>query len=242
MKIFNQVSSFMFGMECLGCGATSEVLDPWLCPKCRTALRGEAMKSSFPSPDVICLYPMRGITRRMVHALKYKSLPGVASYLVKRSSAVDGGDVAQALSLYPKPFFFVPVPLHPARLRERGYNQAEKIAAAFAVVAGGVVARWLSRTRFVVSQTKLSKEEREWNVAGAFVARLPRKKPSRGTVFIVDDVFTTGATTSACMAALEGKIGLEVKVCTLLYEEPVSAAMDFVADNQVEWDVIEKHR
>ena len=95
-----------------------------------------------------------------------------------------------------QPLYFVPVPLHRARYRERGYNQAELLAAALAVATGGKVCRLLKRKTFVVSQTKLSKEEREMNVAGAFVAKFPRKMPTRGTVVVVDDVFTTGATTS----------------------------------------------
>ncbi|MCQ2062598.1 MAG: ComF family protein [Fibrobacter sp.] len=236
MQIFKRVSDFVFGMECLGCGSSSESLDPWLCPSCRAKLLQEAKFAAFPRDDVVCLFPMRGITRKLVHALKYKNLSGVASYLVNRSSLVNGGEASIALGVYQKPFYFVPVPLHPSRYRERGYNQAEKIAAALANATGGMVCRWLSRTSFRVSQTKLSKEMREWNVAGAFVPRFIRQKPKVGTVFVVDDVFTTGATTGACMAALEEAVGLNVRVCTLLYEEPVTAIMDFVADNQVEWD------
>lgn len=236
MGVLKRVSDFVFGMECLGCGSTSEALDPWLCPACRSQLMQEAKCAAFPRDDVVCLFPMRGITRKLVHALKYKNLSGVASYLVRRSSAVGGGEAAIAMGVYQKPFYFVPVPLHPSRFRERGYNQAEKIAAALATVLGGKVCRWLYRTSFKVSQTKLSKEMREWNVAGAFAPRFVRQKPKVGTVFVVDDVFTTGATTAACMAALEESFGLNVRVCTLLYEEPVTAVMDFVADNRVEWD------
>ena len=237
MEIISRCSNFLFGMECLGCGSVSERLDPWLCPACRAELARESLAPSFPNPDAMCLFPMRPLTRRLVHALKYRSLPGMASYLVKHSSAVNGGEVAQSLSMYARPFFFVPVPLHPSRFRERGYNQAQKIAAAFAACTGGRVCSWLSRRNFRVSQTKLSKKEREWNVAGAFEARLPRSLPGRGTVFVVDDVFTTGATTSACLSALGREFPLDTKVCTLLYDEPATAVMDFVADCRAGWDV-----
>lgn len=223
-------------MECLGCGRMSDRLDPWLCPDCRGELGKMSMECSFPGPDSMCLFPMRPLTRRLVHALKYRSLPGMASYMVKRSSAVAGGEIAQTLSLMAKPFYFVPVPLHGSRMRERGYNQAERIAAALATAAGGRVCRWLARSSFRVSQTKLSREEREVNVAGAFVSKLPRNQPNRGTVVVVDDVLTTGATTSSCMSAFGKDFPLDLKVVTLLYDEPASAAMDYAADRRVEWN------
>lgn len=88
----------------------------------------------------------------------------------------------------------------------------------------------------MVSQTKLSKEGREWNVAGAFEMVPQKKMPTCGTVLVVDDVFTTGATTSSCLGALGRDFPLPVKVCTLLYDEPATAAADFAADNRTAWD------
>ena len=102
------------------------------------------------------------------------NIPGLASYLVRRSSAVKRGMVGQELLMLAQPLYFVPVPLHHARYRERGYNQAELLAAALATATGGKVCRWLKRKTFVVSQTKLSKDEREMNVAGAFVPNFPQ--------------------------------------------------------------------
>ena len=236
MEIIRRCTNFLFGMECLGCGRASEQLDPWLCSACREELAREALAYSFPTPDSMCMFPMRPLTRRLVHSLKYRGLPGMASYLVRRSSAAKGGEIAQSMALLARPFYFVPVPLHSSRFRERGYNQAQKIAAALATCTGGRVCNWLSRTNFRVSQTKLSREERGYNVAGAFEPKLPRNMPSRGTVFVVDDVYTTGATTGACVHALRRGTELDTKVCTLLYDEPVSATMDFVADCSKEWD------
>ena len=245
MDFIRSVENFVFGAECLGCGRASESLDPWLCPDCVGELERASKVSLFPGPDVYSLYPMRPITRRLVHALKYKSVPGMATYLVQHSSARKNGAVGSELSLLPKPLYFVPVPLHRARFRERGYNQAEKIAAALAVCVGGRVCKWLRRKTFVVSQTKLSKEARERNVADAFECALPKEVPVRGTVIVVDDVFTTGATTGACLAALENAFGRGftrangpvLKVCSLLYDEPASAVADYAADCQMDWDV-----
>lgn len=236
MQWIESVERFVFGAECLGCGRASEKLDPWLCPDCVVELERESLSGVSPGPDTYSLFPMRPLTRRLVHALKYKGISGMATYLVKHSSAVAGGAVGNELALLPKPLYFVPVPLHRARLRERGYNQAEKIAAALAVVTGGKVCRWLRRKTFVVSQTKLSKEGRERNVSQAFERVVCEKLPPRGTVVVVDDVFTTGATTGACLEAFGESCPLMLKVCTLLYDEPASAVADFVADCQTEWD------
>jgi len=237
MEIIRRCTNFLFGMECLGCGQASEQLDPWLCPACREELLRESLAYSFPTADTMCMFPMRPLTRRLVHSLKYRGLSGMASYLVRRSAAVKEGEIAQTMAMLARPFYFVPVPLYSSRYRERGYNQAQKIAAALATYTGGRVCNWLSRTSFRVSQTKLSREERGYNVAGAFEPNLPKNMPSRGTVFVVDDVYTTGATTGACMHALRRGTALDTKVCTLLYDEPVSATMDFVADCSKEWDV-----
>lgn len=236
MDFVQRLSGFVFGAECLGCGSPSDRLDPWLCSDCAGELEREKKSYSHPGEDVYCLFPMRPLTRGLVHALKYKSIPGMATYLVKHSTAAGGGAIGQELALLPQPLYFVPVPLHRARYRERGYNQAERIAAALAVVAGGRVCRWLRRKTFVTSQTKLSREEREQNVMGAFEACLPGRIPSCGTVVVVDDVFTTGATTQACLDSFGRDFPLPLKVCTLLYDEPATATADFLADCRMEWD------
>lgn len=236
MGVLENFSRFVFGAECLGCGRPSESLDPWLCPTCRGELDAIAKSYRFPGSDVFCLYPMRTLTRSLIHALKYRSIPGMATYLVKHSCVSFNGAIGQEFALFPKPLYFVPVPLHPARLRERGYNQAEKIADALSLVCGGQVCRLLRRKNFVVSQTKLSREEREWNVAGAFERNPLCRVPSCGTVIVVDDVYTTGATTMSCLGALGVDFHMPVKVCTLLYDEPATAAADFAADLQAGWD------
>lgn len=236
MDIVQTFGNFVFGMECLGCGAPDVLLDPWLCPACRVELQRLSQSAMFPGEDVYCLFPMRPLTRSLIHSLKYRTIPGMATYLVRHSSAVRGAQVGLMMAMLSQPLFFVPVPLHRARYRERGYNQAEKIAAALATVTGGKVCRWLRRKKFVVSQTKLSREDRELNVAGAFEVKLPRELPRHGTVIVVDDVYTTGATTNSCLGAFGREFPLPLKVCTLLFEEPVTATADFVADCRVEWD------
>ncbi len=97
----------------------------------------------------------------------------------------------------------VPVPLHPVRRREREFNQAERLAGALARATGipleaGLVRR-VSPTR---TQALLDRRERAKNVAGVFAVRAGVRMPRRGRYVVVDDVLTTGATTSAVSLAL----------------------------------------
>ena len=107
------------------------------------------------------------------------------------------------------PDIIVPVPLHPARLRQRGYNQADLIARAVARdLAIPVAARGLSRRRRTRAQMRLGRRARLRNLSGAFVAREEFKGRR---VALVDDVVTTGATLSGCVHALleRGAVSVE---------------------------------
>ncbi len=97
-----------------------------------------------------------------------------------------------------------PIPLAPARLRERGYNQSE-------VLADGLALRWnvpvwsdvVQRQRATRTQTRLTPADRLRNVSGAFRAERSARARLRGAhVVLVDDVVTTASTLNACAAAL----------------------------------------
>src|SRR5262249_26772570 len=88
----------------------------------------------------------------------------------------------------------VPVPLHPSRLRERGFNQAERLARIMAQERHWKLdANGLLRVRPTSSQTNLPRTERAANVRGAFAPREPMRFAGKA-VLIVDDVITTSAT------------------------------------------------
>jgi ComF family protein len=96
----------------------------------------------------------------------------------------------------------VPVPLHPVKMRQRQFNQAERLARCLGRVTGlPVNGRVVRRVQFTETQTKLSRPERAANVSGAF-APAPGRGLNGERVILVDDVMTTGATTSACAKAL----------------------------------------
>jgi ComF family protein len=107
----------------------------------------------------------------------------------------------------------VPVPLHPARERERGFNQAallaELLSDAIAVPSRPV----LERTRYTTTQTAYDRAERMENLHGAF--RLRKKQDVRDLrVLLIDDVLTTGSTLSECARVLKGAGAASVHAAT----------------------------
>ena len=139
-----------------------------------------------------------GPLRAAIHALKYENLPDLGALLARYLIAVTNTEEWSAVLRMTDAV--VPIPLHPARYAERGYNQSALLAAAFAKQKGlAIKPTWLTRQRQTQSQTKLSREERRSNVANAFRAD-PQVRDR--CVLLVDDVYTTGATMEACAQAL----------------------------------------
>ncbi len=96
----------------------------------------------------------------------------------------------------------VPVPLHKMKLREREFNQAERLAMHLSrATTIPLNSKILRRINPTVTQTKLSREERAVNMKNAFTVG-PGTRLDDKRVVVVDDVFTTGATTNACALAL----------------------------------------
>ncbi len=144
-----------------------------------------------------------GVGKEIVHALKYRGYKKVVGRLaaplmleVLRDGRFDA---------------LVPVPLHRSRLRKRGFNQAELLARGLAERMNATVSDTLEVVRSTRDQVELSAARRRANVAGAYGAR----GPLRGRVLLVDDVFTTGATMSACAAALTRAGAREVHALSL---------------------------
>jgi ComF family protein len=96
----------------------------------------------------------------------------------------------------------VPVPLHPLKLRQREFNQAERLARCLGRMLNlPVNTRVVRRVQFTQTQTMLGRPERAANVSTAFAPRAGSELQGQ-RVILVDDVMTTGATTSACARAL----------------------------------------
>ncbi len=121
--------------------------------------------------------------RRAVHALKYQGWWRVAEPMAQAMRTL--GPLRSGAVL-------VPIPLGSRRHRRRGYNQSERLAHALSALAGLPVSeRLLVRARETRSQTALTPEARQANIAGAFEGMAGAREQR---VVLVDDVFTTGAT------------------------------------------------
>ena len=138
----------------------------------------------------------------IVHALKYRGWQATAAEMAARMARLDWPrDVVAERRM------LIPVPLAPARQRERGFNQAERLAAALAPVWGIPVCEHLLLRRKsgarAESQTRLTPEERRGNVHGRFASAAFASAELRGAhVVLVDDVVTTAATLNACATTL----------------------------------------
>jgi ComF family protein len=109
----------------------------------------------------------------------------------------------------------VPVPLYPARQRHREFNQAQRLARCLSKATGiPLASNCLRRVLPTDTQTRLSRKERRENVKHAFGLG-GTKRLDRARIVLVDDVFTTGATTNACARILKRAGAAEVCVWTL---------------------------
>lgn len=179
---------------CWGCGAGARPHEP-LCAACHRGLRWLG-PDPVPLSGVALWAPLayEGPARAVVHGLKYRGAPGLAGPMSAQIAA------SAPPGLVAPPAALVPVPLHPARRRRRGFNQAERLAAALARRTGLEVCDCLRRTGRPSRQVGRGRAERLGGPAGAIELHPRARPPSRA--LIVDDVATTGATLAACAAAL----------------------------------------
>ena len=141
-----------------------------------------------------------GEVRQAVHLLKYRYRRWLAEPLAQL--------MADYWRAHPMPVdLVIPVPLHPARQRQRGYNQADLLARAFGrMIDMPVETAGLRRVRHTRSQMGLSAAERSENVRGAFSYQASQKgvfDMCGRRVLVIDDVCTTGSTLEACSVALK---------------------------------------
>ncbi|HVH85578.1 MAG TPA: ComF family protein [Terriglobales bacterium] len=153
-----------------------------------------------------------GSLRKLLHLLKYEQLRPAANLI--------GAKLAEAFAQREfagkQPVRLIPVPLHRAKRRQRGFNQSERIARSvlqhldtsrFELHAGN-----RRRVRATVSQTGLTRHQRRENVRGAFAITAPEQVRDR-SVIIVDDVYT-GTTLNECARVLRKAGAAQVVVAT----------------------------
>jgi ComF family protein len=151
-----------------------------------------------------------GMVREVIHRYKYERAlwfePFLADLLIREAAPVLAREPCDLL---------VPVPLHRAKQHQRDFNQAERLAQGLGRATGiPVNASLLARVESTPTQTRLTREQRAANVKQAFA--LKNGSDCSGLrIVLVDDVFTTGATTSACAKVLLKAGAAEIRVWTL---------------------------
>ena len=225
----------VYPADCAVCKATREPGSrSALCGKCREELRplsrpfcercslpfdgqaGEPVRCSHCADKVfyfekaVCACRLTGVARECIHRFKYNGALWLGPELAELLIAA-----ARERIEWTKVDCVVPVPLFPARERERQFNQAEWLARRLARTApANMIANNLRRIRDTATQAFLNAAERAQNVRGAFAARRPEVFMKRRVV-VVDDVFTTGATTNECARVLRDAGAASVMVLTV---------------------------
>ncbi|MBW4436279.1 MAG: ComF family protein [Pleurocapsa minor GSE-CHR-MK-17-07R] len=195
-RLFQETLDFIFPPCCAGCGR----VDHAVCPSCAQSITHDASPIIRPSDGLLSGSVStgwhEGILRECVVTLKDTDPEGLVAFLAARMH-----EALQQTPWADEPTRIVPVPLHARRLRERGFNQSERLADVLSVYSH-IAPDYdsLSRLRNTPHQVGLSGGERRQNVLHAFSAS--RQAAAGQTILLVDDVFTTGATLQACAAAL----------------------------------------
>lgn len=212
---------------CAVCGATLTGSEAGVCRTCLDELPATRFEAWGQNPmkeamdgrvEIVSAFAgfffHKGETlREIVHQFKYDG---------NRLCAIEMGRELGRMAVaagFDAPYdVLVPVPLHKARERRRGYNQSLLLARGMAQTTGlEVRADILTRTRNMQSQTRLSHAERAGNVRGGF-GLAPRAADVAGRgLLLVDDVFTTGATSQACLETLGGIPGVRLGLVTVGY-------------------------
>lgn len=192
---------------CADCKARAPRIVPPFCAKCSEPFSG-AITSSFDCTNcanqtlhfdaAVAGYRARGIVRRLILDFKYNQRPYLRHVVGEWLAAVLDDSRLKPLEFD----VIVPVPLHAARRRERGFNQAEFLAQSLAGRMSLPVNGALERIRYTTTQTAFDRAKRMQNLHNAF--RLRARRDVRGLrVLLVDDVLTTGSTLSECARVLK---------------------------------------
>jgi len=204
---------------CSACRGKIRFIDPPFCQRCGLPFEGAITQafecSNCRDSELAFSYARAAVFARdtaldLIHRFKYQRAlwfePLLAGLLIDRAVS---GLAENSWDM------IVPVPLHPTKQREREFNQAQRLAARLSRATGIPLAtRLVRRVLPTRTQTLLSREERQANVRNAFAIR-PHQHLDGERIVLVDDVLTTGATTSACAKTLLSAGAAEVCVWTV---------------------------
>src|SRR6266481_8462644 len=231
-ELLQSAVSLLYPPGCTICGKSIRA-DEYLCDQCETkAVRIVApfcQKCSEPFEGsitgtftcancahrtiyfdaAVAAYRGRGIVREVIHEFKYGRQMHLRHLIAGWLHAALDDERLRDVSFH----LIVSVPLHPARQRERGFNQASLLAESLSVETSIPSRPVLERIRYTTTQTALDRSERMENLHNAF--RLRKNADVRGLrVLLIDDVLTTGSTLSECARVLKRAGAISVHAAT----------------------------
>lgn len=223
LEWFDEVGSLLFPKVCDGCGHGLSKSESILCISCNYKLpktnfhtyRHNPVAQKFwgriPIKEAFSflLFQKGNLTQRLLHGLKYQGRQDIGErlgILFGKTLADDG---------YTGPDMIIPLPLHPSKLKLRGYNQCTSIVNGMYVHLGmPVQPEGVSRITANATQTNRSRFDRWKNVESIFAVSRPELIVGKH-VLLVDDVITTGSTLEACATVLLETGAREVSLATL---------------------------
>ena len=209
---------------CFGCGTPLADSENCICLSCLVQLGTTGMHTEEPnevtdlfinkSPVVhgcsYFKYIKSGILQLLIHDLKYRGRPEIGEYLGRIA-----GQGLKKSGMFNDVDCIVPVPLHPDKLRTRGYNQSLMIAQGLSQILDiPIDTSVINKVVYNSTQTKKHRFERYLNSLNLFKA-VPRPDVCGKHLLLVDDVLTTGATLESCINELKTIQGVRVSVFTL---------------------------
>lgn len=222
--LWDDFISLIFPRVCYGCGTSLVRNENLICTECYISIPRTGYHEIEDNPvaqlfwgrcriqkaAAFSFYSRGSRIRRIIHNLKYRGI---------REIGFEMGRI-YAASIRPSGFFddidlILPVPLHPSKLRKRGFNQSEYISKGLSSISGiEVNTEALVRVNSSDTQTRRSRYDRWLNVEGIFAVNNVDALRDRH-ILLVDDVITTGSTIDSCVSALAGVENIRVSVIAL---------------------------
>ncbi|MCS7003741.1 MAG: ComF family protein [Cytophagales bacterium] len=209
-SVWHSFVHLLYPHTCISCNTALYSHESIICDACRFLLPRYDFAKKIYSPRLIgstlfqfCISYLvyqkyNSKTQKILQALKYDGRKELSYQLGKWF-----GQELEQNGLFLKADYIIPIPLHPKKLKIRGYNQVDGFAQALSET---FQIPWkhniLIRNTFTQTQTKLSRAQRWENVANVFEVKEPSEIQNKN-VLLVDDVFTTGATVEAASVALQ---------------------------------------
>jgi len=226
MSLWQDFISLIYPRSCICCDNLLLKSEEFICNQCFINLPQSKFEAENESEldklfygrvpvqkaGAFLIFEKSGKVQKILHSIKYNGNKRLAFRVGQWY-----GEKLKEYNVFVMADCIVPVPLHPKKQKQRGFNQSEEFAKGLSdSLHIPVVNDNLIRAEFTSTQTKKSKAERWENVKDKFELMYPERLESK-TILLVDDVITTGATLDACYQALNSAKEIKLSVISLAY-------------------------